>query len=70
MTNKGIVKWFDPKKGFGFIVSESLDVDIMVHYSEIKMEGFRTAQTGDRVVFEIDESRDKGISAKNVEILS
>lgn len=70
MTHKGIVKWFDPKKGFGFIVSESLDEDVMAHYSELKMEGFKTAHTGDKVTFELDDSRDQGISAKNIQFIN
>ena len=60
----GIVKWFNEKKGFGFIeVDESNDV--FVHYSAIAMPGFKTLAEGDRVSFEV-ESTERGPAAKNV----
>jgi len=60
----GIVKWFNEKKGFGFIeVDESNDV--FVHYSAIAMPGFKTLAEGDRVSFEIEQT-DRGPAAKNV----
>ncbi|MDY6831833.1 MAG: cold-shock protein [Thermodesulfobacteriota bacterium] len=60
----GIVKWFNEKKGFGFIeVDESNDV--FVHYSAIAMPGFKTLSEGDRVSFEIEDT-DRGPAAKNV----
>lgn len=61
---EGIVKWFNEKKGFGFIeVDESKDV--FVHYSAISMPGFKTLSEGDRVTFEIEET-ERGPAAKNV----
>jgi len=69
MEYKGIVKWFDAKKGFGFIVSERFDEDIMLHYSELKMDGFRTAKTGDRVTFSLDEDRKEGLAATEVNVV-
>lgn len=47
----GIVKWFDAKKGYGFIVSPDVDGDVFVHYSKIQMEGFRKLETGEAVTF-------------------
>lgn len=61
----GTVKWFNEKKGFGFIVPEGEDRDVFVHYSEIKGEGFKTLTEGDKVQFEIFEG-DKGVRAKDV----
>lgn len=61
----GIVKWFSNKKGYGFIEQEA-GSDIFVHYTSINMDGFKTLNEGDRVVFEIEES-DRGPVAKNVE---
>ncbi len=61
----GTVKWFNEKKGFGFIVPEGEDTDVFVHYSEIRTEGFKTLAEGDKVEFEITEG-DKGVRAKGV----
>jgi CspA family cold shock protein len=62
---QGTVKWFNNKRGWGFIVKEDGD-DIFVHYSAIKGEGFKTLDEGQRVQFEIEEG-DKGPAAANVE---
>jgi len=61
---KGVVKWFDPRKGFGFIEMEG-EKDIFVHHSEIKGEGFRTLDEGQEVEFEI-KNNEKGDYAANV----
>jgi cold shock protein len=60
----GIVKWFNEKKGFGFIEQEN-GPDVFVHHSGIKMEGFKTLKEGARVSFEIEQGQ-KGPSAVNV----
>lgn len=60
----GKIKWFNSKKGFGFIEQEEGD-DVFVHYSSIEMSGFKTLSEGETVKFEIVEN-DKGLSAKNV----
>jgi len=62
---QGTVKWFNNKRGWGFIVKEDGD-DIFVHYSAIKGDGFKTLDEGQRVQFEIEEG-DKGPAAANVE---
>jgi CspA family cold shock protein len=61
---EGTVKWFNDKKGYGFIVLEDGN-DIFVHYSSIDMPGFKTLTEGDKVSFEVEES-DRGPQAKNV----
>ncbi len=61
---KGTVKWFNETKGYGFITKED-GVDIFVHYSEIKSEGFKTLAAGQTVNFEIAEGP-KGLKAVNV----
>ena len=61
---QGIIKWFNSKKGFGFIEQEAGE-DVFVHYSAIDMSGFKTLSEGERVQFEIEEN-DKGLSARNV----
>ena len=64
---KGIVKWFNDKKGFGFIEQEN-GKDIFVHHSAIMMEGFKTLAEGDRVSFDVEET-ERGPAAKNVQKL-
>ncbi len=59
----GVTKWFDSKKGFGFV--ESSGSDYFVHYKEIKGQGFATLEPGDRVEFEASKSP-KGLVAKNL----
>jgi len=61
---KGFVKWFDTKKGYGFIEQPGGD-DVFVHYSGILGEGFRSLRAGDEVDFEID-SGPKGPQAIKV----
>ncbi|WP_419657911.1 CspA: major cold shock protein [Desulfosarcina variabilis str. Montpellier] len=60
----GIVKWFNDKKGYGFI-NEDQGRDIFVHFSAIDMQGFKTLSEGDVVMFDVEES-DRGPEAKNV----
>ena len=60
----GHVKWFNDRKGFGFIGQESGD-DVFVHHSAIQMEGFKTLYEGDEVEFEIIEDS-KGLKADKV----
>lgn len=49
---EGTVKWFDERKGYGFITSEN-GTDVFVHYSAIQEEGFKTLSEGQRVKFEV-----------------
>lgn len=60
----GTIKWFDPRKGFGFIQQESGE-DVFVHFSNIEMEGFKTLAEGDKVEFDTVEG-EKGLHARNV----
>ncbi len=62
---KGIVKWFNDGKGYGFIVSPSVEGDVIVHHTEIIMEGFRTLSTGQHVEFSL-KAGDKGQQAGGV----
>ncbi len=61
---EGIVKWFDNKKGYGFIKREDGD-DIFVHYSAIKGDGFKTLNQDEKVSFELVDGP-KGLQASNV----
>jgi CspA family cold shock protein len=60
----GTVKWFDVKKGFGFIVNGD-GKDVFVHFTSIEGEGFRSLKDGERVEYEEADGA-KGLSAKNV----
>lgn len=62
----GTVKWFDEKKGFGFITRDGGDADIFVHYSEIGGQGFRTLAEGERVRFGVVPGK-KGLTAVSVQ---
>ena len=61
---EGIVKWFDNKKGYGFIKREEGD-DIFVHYSAIKGDGFKTLNQDEKVSFELVDGP-KGPQASDV----
>ena len=61
----GTVKWFNEKKGYGFIVPDGEDKDVFVHYSAIQTEGFKTLAEGEKVQFEIFEG-EKGVRARDV----
>ena len=60
----GKVKWFDAKKGYGFIAQENGE-DVFVHFSSIGGEGFRTLEDGEEVTFDITQGT-KGLQASNV----
>ena len=66
--NEGKVKWFDSKKGYGFVSNTSDDKDYFVHFSEIQSDSFKTLEEGQKITFEIGESA-KGAVAKNVKTL-
>ena len=61
---KGRVKWFNDKKGYGFIEQENGE-DVFVHFSAIQGDGFKTLGEGQEVEFEV-ENGPKGVHAKNI----
>ena len=63
----GTVKWFDSKKGFGFIKGEQEGQDIFVHYSNIEGDGFRSLKNGESVEYELIES-EKGLQDYQVRV--
>jgi CspA family cold shock protein len=60
----GKVKWFDPKKGYGFIIGEQ-GQDVFVHYTSISGTGFRVLKDGEEVDYELVKG-EKGFQARNV----
>jgi CspA family cold shock protein len=64
METTGNVKWFDRKKGYGFIVGPD-GRDVFVHYSNIIGDGFRSLRDGESVKYELVET-DKGLQANQV----
>ena len=64
----GSVKWFDSKKGFGFILSPEGE-DVFVHFSSIEGDGFRSLKDGEQVEYEMTRGQ-KGLSAQHVRRLA
>ncbi|MBC8323632.1 MAG: cold-shock protein [Candidatus Marinimicrobia bacterium] len=62
---QGKVKWFNDKKGFGFVTSNEDDKDVFVHFSALNGDGFKSLNEGDEVEYEI-VSGPKGDQAANV----
>ena len=63
---EGTVKWFNDRKGYGFIEQED-GPDVFVHHSGINAAGFKSLKEGDRVTFDVEDG-DKGPSAVNVTV--
>jgi CspA family cold shock protein len=62
---QGSVKWFNEKKGFGFITQDAGGPDVFVHFSAIKASGFKTLPEGQKVTFDVEQGQ-KGPQAVNV----
>ncbi|MDF2889838.1 MAG: cold shock protein [Clostridia bacterium] len=63
----GTVKWFNGEKGFGFITGED-GTDVFAHFSQIKAEGYKSLQEGQRVTYDVTNGP-KGPQAENITIL-
>lgn len=61
---QGTVKWFDVRKGYGFITAES-GQDVFVHYSAIQGDGYRSLNDGEKVTFEMEDGQ-RGPVTKSV----
>ncbi|SBT17513.1 Cold shock-like protein CspD [Marinomonas gallaica] len=60
--HRGSVKWFNNAKGYGFIVSDSFDEDLFIHYSAINVEGYKTLKAGQTVTFDVSPGK-RGLHA-------
>jgi CspA family cold shock protein len=65
----GTVKWFDDRKGYGFIEPDGGGEDVFVHFAAVEGEGYKTLEEGQQVQFEIVQG-DKGLQAANVSKVS
>jgi CspA family cold shock protein len=65
--SKGKVKYFNDKKGWGFISSEDLDKEIYVHYTQINMDGYKTLKAGQEVIYDLTTT-ERGYQAQNVKL--
>lgn len=66
MKEKGVVKWFNAAKGYGFIQRQTGE-DVFVHFSAIQSTGYRTLEEGSEVEFEV-KTGPKGLQAENVNV--
>ncbi|MEX3953393.1 cold-shock protein [Paraburkholderia sp. EG287A] len=64
----GTVKWFNESKGFGFITPDDGSTDVFAHFSEIRVEGFKTLRENVRVRFDVKDGP-KGKLATSIELL-
>lgn len=64
----GVVKWFSPSKGYGFI-QRNTGEDVFVHFSSINSDGYRTLNAGQKVEFKV-KSGQKGLQAEDVTIVN
>ena len=65
---QGEIRWFNNKKGYGFIQNKADGKDIFVHYSAVVMDGYKTLKTNDKVSFDIVQG-EKGPQASNVVVV-
>lgn len=65
MSQTGIVKWFNPTKGYGFITPDQGGSDVFVHIKAVEASGMKTLNEGQRISFEMKENRGK-MAADNI----
>lgn len=63
MAQSGTVKWFNPEKGFGFIVPDNGGNDIFVHISAVEKAGMKTLQEGQKLEFDLEDNRGRQAAA-------
>lgn len=68
-VKNGVVVWFDPKKGYGFIGQENNEPDLFVHFSDVNSEGFKTLYKDQKVSYEIGTNKRGQPKAVNVVLI-
>jgi CspA family cold shock protein len=68
MSSTGTVKWFNAAKGYGFIARDDGE-DVYVHFTAIQATGYRELHEGQKVEFEVEDTRGKGPRATNVKVV-
>jgi len=68
MTMRGTVKWFNPAKGFGFIMPDDGGGDVFVHISALEVAGLRTLLEGQKLEYELQENRGR-MAAANLKLI-
>ena len=58
--NSGSIKWFNGEKGYGFIIDDDSKEEIFVHFSAIKMDGYKTLNEGEKVTYEVEVDENTG----------
>lgn len=64
---KGTVKWFNDKKGYGFVKCCELDKDVYIHFSDINKQGYKTLYKDDLVEFDYDKEKNKAINLRIID---
>ena len=66
MPITGTVKWFNDKKGFGFVARDDGEKDVFVHHSAIQAQGFKSLAEGEKVEFDVVQGQKGRLAAENV----
>ena len=70
MPITGTVKWFNDKKGFGFVARDDGEKDVFVHHSAIQAQGFKSLAEGEKVEFDVVQGQKGRLAAENLVKLS
>ena len=69
MAEQGVVKWFNNKKGYGFVRQDGVNEDIFVHFSSIAMKGYKTLREGEAVQYDLSKGNDGKLQAENLVVI-